>query len=174
MNTLKRTGLIAVLGGVAATVAVAVPNGSAQDTGTPGATILSFYEPDAGGTFRLIDNAPKSPAKNPQSSKYRFSIGDKLVFSSPLYDKKGGTRLGTLYADSTVTKGTTFANIGLIATATYVLNDGSQISVQGAFTLGKESTAAIVGGTGRYEGARGHLSSTNTPDSSTDTLTLLP
>jgi len=68
----------------------------------------------------------------------------------------------------------TFDTARFLATGTYVLNDGSQISVQGYFSFGKESTASVVGGTGRYEGARGHLLSTTTADSSTDTLTLLP
>jgi len=57
---------------------------------------------------------------------------------------------------------------------TYVLNDGSQISVQGYFGLSKDSTVSVVGGTGRYEGARGHLFSHSSETSSTDTLTLLP
>ena len=55
--------------------------------------------------FKLVDTAPKSPVANPQSPKFRFSIGDKLVFSAPLFDKKGGTRQGRLYADATVVKG---------------------------------------------------------------------
>ncbi len=154
-----------------AVLAVAVPSGSAQ---TPGPTALSFYEPVAGSTFKIIDNAPKSPSKNPQSSKYRFSVGDELVLSAPLFDKKGGTRLGKLYAEATVVSGKTFRDILIEASGTYVLNDASQIAVQGVFVLSKPSTVAVVGGTGRYEGARGHLSSTSDETSSTDTLTLLP
>lgn len=172
MNVVKRSAIaVAVLGSVAATAVIAVPSGNAQ---APGATTLTFYEPDATSTFKLVDSPPKSPSKNPGSPKYRFSIGDQLTFSSRLYDHKGGTRQGTLYADGTIVKGGSFATAALIATGTYVLADGSQISIQGSFSFSKGSTASIVGGTGRFEAARGHLTSTSNNDSSTDTLTLLP
>jgi hypothetical protein len=152
------------------TLAVAVPSGSAQ---APGPTTLTFFEPDAGSTFKILDNAPKSPVRNPESKRYRFSIGDKLTFSSPLFDRKGGTRLGTLHVDATIVKGRTFNNISALATGSYVLNDGSQIAVQGVFKLStKVVTIPVVGGSGRFEGARGHLTSTSAPTSSTDVLTL--
>ncbi len=97
-----------------------------------------------------------------------------MTLSSAFFDKKGGTRQGRLYADGTIVKGGTFETAKLIATGTYVLKDGSQISVQGYFSFSKNSTVSVVGGTGRFEGARGHLLSTSTENSSTDTLTLLP
>ncbi len=166
---------IAALGATAALVAggIAAQGGSAQ---APGPTTLTFYEPDASTTFRLIDNAPKSPVKNPRSPKYRFSIGDQLVFIAPLLDKKGGTRQGKLYAAATIVGGRTFRDASAQATATYVLNDKSQIAVVGHFSFASDVTRlAIVGGTGRYEGARGSLSSVSDKnDNSTDTLTLLP
>jgi hypothetical protein len=161
MNLSKRSCVVVVLGGIAATAAVAVPSGTAQ---APGGTTLSFYEPDAQSTFKIVDNPPKTFGNRP-GPKSRFTIGDKLALSSALFDKKGGTRQGRLYADGTAK---------LLATGTYVLNDGSQISVQGYFSFSKDSTVSVVGGTGRYEGARGHLLSTSAEDSSTDTLTLLP
>ncbi|MEJ7798127.1 MAG: dirigent protein [Solirubrobacteraceae bacterium] len=169
--TKRRCVTVAVLGSMAATAAIAVPSGSAQG---PGATTLSFYEPDAQSIFKFQDNPPKSPTKR-LGPKYRFSIGDKLIFSSPLFDKKGGTRQGRLYGDATIIKGGSFETAAAIATGTYVLNDRSQISFQGYFSFNAaSSTAAVVGGTGRFEGARGHLVNTKTEDSSTDTLTLLP
>jgi hypothetical protein len=167
---LSKRSCVVVLGGIAATAAVVVPTGSAQG---PGPTTLSFYEPDAQSTFKIIDNPPKTFGKRP-GPKSRFTIGDRLTLSSALFDKKGGTRQGRLYADGTIIKGGTFEAAKLIATGTYVLNDGSQISVQGYFSFTKNSTVSVVGGTGRYEGARGHLLSTTAEDSSTDTLTLLP
>ncbi len=166
----NRRSCVVLLGGVAATAAVAVPSGSAQ---TQGATTLSFYEPDAQSTFKITDNPPRTFGKNP-GPKSRFTIGDKATLSSALFDKKGGTRQGRLYADGTIVKGGTFRTAKLLATGTYVLNDGSQISVQGYFSFSKNSTVSVVGGTGRYEGARGHLLTTSSENSSTDTLTLLP
>ncbi len=164
---------IAVLGMTAA-VAVGgtgVQSGSAQ---APGTTTLKFYTSDAQSTFRIVDNAPKSPVKNPESRKYRFSIGDQFVFVSPLFDKKGGTRQGRLYATATIVGGKTFRDISAETTGTYVLNDKSQIAAQGFFSFSDDLRLAVVGGTGRYEGARGHLSSVSDETSSTDTITLLP
>jgi Dirigent-like protein len=173
MRPSKRScGAAAVLAGVAAAAAVAVPSGSAQ---TPGATTLSFYQPDAQSMFRITDNPPKSPVRNPESSKFRFSFGDGLTISAPLYDRKGGTRLGTLYAAGTVVKGKTFRDTAIHVNGTYVLNDASQIAVQGVLGFASDkSTFSIVGGSGKYEAARGHVTSTSDNTSSTDTLTLLP
>src|ERR1700710_2045023 len=86
--------------------------GSAQ---APAATTLSFYESGTGSTFKIVDQAPRSPSKNPQSKQYRFSVGDEVLFSERVFDHKGGTRLGTLYAEGKVVKGTTFANVLVIA-----------------------------------------------------------
>jgi hypothetical protein len=154
----------------AALGAVLLLPGSASAQGTT----LTFYEPDAGSTFRFIDNAPKSPASNPESKRYRFSVGDEVVFTSPLFDRKGGTRQGTLYTAAKIVKGGRFDQVSLIASAIYVLNDGSQISAAGLFSFSKPVSVAITGGSGRYAGARGSLTSTTAKDSSTDTLTLLP
>ena len=170
MKLSKRSCVVVVLGGIAATAAVAVPSGTAQ---APGATTLSFYEPDAQSTFKIIDNPPKTFGKRP-SRRSRFTIGDRLTLSSVLLDKKGGTRQGRLYADGTIVKGGTFETAKVLATGTYVLTDGSQISVQGYFSFSKDSTVSVVGGTGRFEGARGHLVSTSTETASMDALTLLP
>ena len=72
-------------------------------------------------------------------------------------------------------KGTNFDNAAISVVGTYVLTGGSQIVVQGIVSLTKDATFSVVGGTGRYEGARGHVFSHNqADDSSTDTLTLLP
>lgn len=167
---------IAALGAIAALAAggIAAQGGSAQ---APGSTTLTFYSPDAGSTFKIIDNAPKSPVKNPESPKYRFSIGDQLIVSAPLLDKKGGTRQGKAYVAVTVVGGRTFRDISAEATGTYVLTDKSQIDVVGFFNFSSSGTRLpIVGGTGRYEGVRGSVSSVNdeNDNSSTDTLTLLP
>ncbi len=165
---------IAALGATAALAAggIAAQGGSAQ---APGTTTLTFFEPEANGTFRIIDNAPKSPRKNPESPKYRFSLGDQLIFTAPLLDKKGGTRQGKLYAAATIVGGKTFRDASAEATGTYVLTDKSQINVIGHFSFSGDLRLAIVGGTGRYEGARGSLSSMDDKNhNSTDTLTLLP
>jgi hypothetical protein len=146
--------------------------GSAQ---APGPTTLSFYESANGGSFRIIDNAPRSPVKNPGSKKYRFSVGDQVIFSQAIFDHKGGTKLGTIYGDATVAKGKTFASAAVLGRVVYVLNNGDQITAQGIFSFAADARVPVIGGTGAYNGARGTVVSHNNPDDSTqDTLTLLP
>lgn len=172
----RRARIVTVGGGLvaasAAALAIVVPSGSAQ---APGARTLSFYEPADGGAFAIVDNAPRSPVKNPESSKYRFSAGDELVFSNSFLDKKGGAKQGTLYVKATVTKGKTFASLQTISQAVFEFTDGSQINAEGTFSFSKQVRIAVTGGTGRYLGAHGDIVSTsNADDSSADTITLLP
>jgi hypothetical protein len=147
--------------------------GSAQ---APTGTTLSFYEPAEGGTFKIVDTAPRSPSTNPESRKYRFSVGDELLFSQPFFDRKGGTKLGTLYGNLKVVKGKTFASLVVMGDIVYVFNgSGDQINARGVFSLSKDARGAVVGGTGAYNGARGTVVSHNNADDSTqDTITLLP
>jgi hypothetical protein len=170
MKLSTRSSIAVIVGGIAATAAILVPSGSAQ---APGTTTLSFFEPDSQSTFRFVDNPPKQLGKRP-SSKSRFSIGDRLTLVSPLYDHKGGTRQGKLYADANIVKSGSFNTAAFTATGTYVLNDGSQIAIQGYFSFGGDATVSVTGGTGLYEGARGHMTTHSTDNDSTDTLTLLP
>lgn len=171
MKLTKRSAIaVAALASAAAAAAIAVPSGSAQ---APGTTTLSFYEPDSQSIFKFIDNPPKGIGARP-GPKTRFSIGDQVAVSSPLYDKKGGTRQGKLYASGTIVTGGDFRKTVLQVTGTYVLTDGSQIAVAGALRFSEDSTFSVIGGTGRYEGARGHIVSHSDETSSTDTLTLLP
>ncbi len=171
MKLTKRSAITAaVLGSVAVAAAIAVPSGTAQ---TPAAATLTFYEPDAQTVFKFIDNPPKTLGSRP-GPRSRLSIGDRVVIAGPLYDKKGGTRQGRVYVDAVIVKGGNFETALAQAAGTYGLTDGSQIAVQGTFAFGKESTLPIVGGTGTYEGASGHLVTTGDDNSSTDTLTILP
>jgi hypothetical protein len=148
-----------------------VGGGSAQ---TPGARTVSLFETNAGQRFAFVDNAPKSPVGNPESRRFRFSMGDKIVFANPLLDQRGGNRVGVLYGEGTVVRGRTFANIVLLGTVTFALSDGSQIAGAGTFTPGQTARVAVTGGTGAYEGARGTIVSQEVQGGSQDTLTLLP
>ena len=165
----KRTMLFVAVG----LFALWAQAGSAQ---APGATTLSLYEPATGGTFKILDNAPRSPVTNPGSKKYRFSVGDQVIFSNPMLDHKGGTRLATLYVEGTVVKGKTFNSVSVLSKAVIVFTNGDQIAAQGIFDFsGAQVRIAIVGGTGAYASARGFvISQNNADDSSQDTLTILP
>ena len=166
---MKRTMLFVAVG----LFALWAQAGSAQ---APGATTLSLYEPATGGTFKILDNAPRSPVTNPGSKKYRFSVGDQVIFSNPVLDHKGGTRVATVYVEGTVVKGGTFSSLKVLSRAALVFTNGDQIAGQGIFGFsGADVRIAIVGGTGTYQGARGTIvSHNNADDSSQDTLTLLP
>jgi hypothetical protein len=165
----KRTMLFVAVG----LFALWAQTGSAQ---APAGTTLSLYEPATGGTFKILDNAPRSPVSNPGSRKYRFSVGDQVIFSNPMLDHKGGTRLATLYVDGTVVKGKTFSNASVLSRAVIVFTNGDQIAAEGIFDFsGADVRIAIVGGTGAYASARGFvISHNNADDSSQDTLTILP
>ncbi len=132
---MKRTMLFLAVG----LFALWAQAGSAQ---APATTTLTFFEPEAGGTFKVVDNAPKSPARNPESRKYRFSIGDELIFSQQLLNQKGGTRQGTIYGDFKVVKGKTFNDIVVIGSVVYVLNNGDQINAHGVFKLSASDVSA--------------------------------
>jgi hypothetical protein len=165
----KRTMLFVAVG----LFALWAQAGSAQ---APAATTLSLYEPAAGGTFKILDNAPRSPSPNPGSKKFRFSVGDQVIFSNPVLNQKGGTRVATIYVEGTVVKGKTFSNVSVLSRVVLVFTNGDQITAQGVFSFsGADVRIAIIGGTGAYAGARGFVvSHNNADDSSQDTLTLLP
>jgi hypothetical protein len=148
--------------------------GTAQ---APVGRTLSFYEAPTGGDFAVVDNVPRSPVKNPESRKYRFSLGDEVVFSEPFLDHKGGTRLGTLYGSGKVVKGKTFASVVFLGQVVYAFNGtGDQITAHGVFSFSATDVRVpVVGGTGAYNGARGFVvSHNNADDSSQDTISLLP
>ena len=166
----RRVVPLVALAAVGAALGVA-GTGGAQ---TPGARTLSFFETVSGSRFAIVDNAPKSPAPNPGSRRFRFSMGDKLEFANPLLDRQGGNRVGVLYGEGTVVSGRTFANVVLLAHVTFALSDGSQIAGLGTFSPGKTARVALIGGTGAYEGARGTIVSQEVQGGSQDTLTLLP
>ena len=120
--------LAAMVGGLALLPA----SGGAQ---TPGSTTLTFFESEAGSSARIVDNAPRSPVRNPENRRYRFSMGDQLTFSNPVLDRAGGTRVGTLYGTVTVVKGRTFRNIKVLGQVVFEFTDGSQITAHGVFAL---------------------------------------
>ena len=109
--------------GAAVTIAIVVAaTGSAQTTG--GRTV-TLFENVARERSALVDNAPKSPAKNPESRRFRLSAGDELVNRTPVLDHKGGTGLGTSYAHALVVTGTSFEHANLQAHIVIALRDGT-------------------------------------------------
>jgi hypothetical protein len=169
---MKRFSLLAVA--VAAAIAVSVVLARAGDAQTPGGRMLTFLDDTNHGTQAFVDSAPKSPARNPQSRRFRLSNGDTLYVRSPILDRAGGTRIGTAYSQFTVVKGNSFANAVFRGHGTFRLHDG-QIVADGVFRIANATnTVAVLGGTGAYEGARGSLTFTEVEHGSQDTFHLLP
>jgi hypothetical protein len=151
---MKRIALISMLT-VAGMAITFVAVGGAQTT--DGTTITLFQ--DVGHeTNALVDNAPKSPTTNPGSRRFRLSPGDELVAGTPIFDRRGGKRVGTLYARAQVVSGRTFEKAVFQADATLVLGSDS-IAFTGLVSP-DERPFAVIGGTGAYEGARGSATET--------------
>ena len=166
LSLLMAVGLSAV-----AMVVVLAPSGSAQ--APPGRT-LTFFEPDEGGTFKFVDTPPRSPSRNPESRRFRFSVGDSVLFTSRVLDRRGGTRVGTVYGRFTVLKGRNFENADFLLDGAIRLRDG-QLILAGHLRFEEDiAPLAVVGGAGAYEGARGQLTTRDVQGGSEDTVHLLP
>jgi hypothetical protein len=94
------------------------------------------------------------------------TLGDEFVFSDDLFDRKGGTKLGTDGVVCTIVRlqpATAPTEASLQCQATISLA-GGQITVQGLFTTPTADNSfpppfdlAVTGGTGDFEGASGHI-----------------
>jgi hypothetical protein len=115
------------------------------------------------------------------------SPGDAYYFSAPLYSSPGGPVTGEVFGSKTLVKLAAQANPNSEKRATvlfFTFHGGQdQIIVFGAgdypptaaeFNAGQPVVRAILGGTGKYIGARGQLTSTrNTDGSYTQVFTLV-
>jgi hypothetical protein len=110
------------------------------------AMVLHFFERTA-GDLAFIDTGAPGP-----------SIGDRLVFSNPIYDT-ANQRIGTDGADCVIVKvdltEPPARQQTVQCTISVQLADG-QITVQG-LAQGTENYFAITGGTGAYRQARGEV-----------------
>jgi hypothetical protein len=157
---------------VAAGALIVATSGGAQ---APGATALTVFEDVAHGSEQFVDNVPRSPSANPDSRRFRLSAGDAIAVRAPLLNGRRGTRIGTLYAHATVASGARFENAVLLVHGTLNLA-GGQISIAGSIRDQLSNRVAVVGGTGAYRGARGHLTSTDLDGgkAARDVIELLP
>ena len=144
-----------------------------RSTNSPTET-FTVYE-DA-PTLKLLDLGP--PGNSP---------GDVYHFFAPLHSSPGGPITGEVFGSKTLIKMATDANPNLETRATVLFftftNRQDQIVALGArdypptageFDAGQPVVRAILGGTGKYMGARGQLASTRNADGSyTQVFTLL-
>ena len=132
---------------------------------------LTLFQDTASETDSFVDNAPTSPAKNPGDPRFRLSTGDGLISLTPLLDRRGGKHVGTLYSHVAVVRGTTFEQATLEGQVILSLGDG-QIVLAG-LAGSAHRPFAVIGGTGRYEGAKGSATERETQNGALLTIHLL-
>jgi hypothetical protein len=161
-HSIYRTGTCLIL---AAVTALSAFTGSAEAA----TTTLHFEETEKGSTFAYVDNPPT--AKKRHGFPTKISAGDMIVLYNPLVE--GGKRIGHLSASCVATKSTRkFAAAGFNCTGTFVLPGGTLAA--SAIIAGNATEGAIIGGTGKYAGARGSFTAPETKGPNTPvTVTLL-
>jgi hypothetical protein len=115
----------------------------------PAGTTVSFVA-HFGGPTNFVDNPPKAHGLNP-------GPGDLLTARSAVFDDSGKTRLGHT---SELCIGTVKKPFLMQCDISLLLHNGT-IAISGAINPPKHPwTAAVVGGTGAYAGARGTVRDT--------------
>jgi hypothetical protein len=136
-------------------------------------------------TFTVYEDAPKISLLD--LGALGNSLGDVYHFSAPLHSEPGGPATGEVIGSKTLVKVATDANPNLERRATLMFftfaDRKDQIIAFGVadyspsapeFDAGQPLVRAILGGTGKYIGARGQLASTRNADGSyTQTFTLV-
>jgi hypothetical protein len=128
-------------------------------------------------TFTVYQDAPKMSLLDLGAPGN--SLGDVYHFSAPLHSERGGPVTGEVIGSKTLVKVATDANPNLERRATllfFTFADGKdQIIAFGAadyspsapeFDAGQPVVRAVLGGTGKYMGARGQVTSTRNADGS--------
>jgi hypothetical protein len=128
-------------------------------------------------TFTVYEDAPKMSQLDLGAPGN--SLGDVYHFSAPLHSKRGGPVTGEVIGSKTLVKVATDADPNLERRATllfFTFTDGKdQIIAFGAadyspsapeFDAGQPVVRPVLGGTGKYMGARGQVTSTRNADGS--------
>ncbi|MGH3333559.1 MAG: allene oxide cyclase barrel-like domain-containing protein [Nocardioidaceae bacterium] len=157
----KRAGAAAVAAAVALPVTFLAlqPTNAASTTGPD-----SFRLVERGGTFKFVDIPPKQ-----KSDRDPPTAGDELIFTSKLF--RHGKRVGTLHAVCTVTRAAPPNRTPAVCTGGLVLREGT-ITLTFVGALKDKIEIAITGGTGRYAGASGTVTSESKGRISIDTVHL--
>ena len=136
-------------------------------------------------TFTVYEDAPKMSLLDLGAPGN--SLGDIYHFSAPLHSERGGPVTGEVIGSKTLVKVATDADSNLERRATLLFftfaDRKDQIIAFGVadytpsapeFDAGQPAVRAILGGTGKYMGVRGQVTSTRNADGSyTQVFTLL-
>jgi hypothetical protein len=132
--------------------AVALVGSSGAQQPSPPTGILELVSLDRETHFKFVDNPPRS------GDPGRPSRGDLAIITGRLRDT-ANRRAGKLYALFMRLAGQR-RHVDQVR-ATFVLRHG-HIVVEGISAGGRTDNVAVIGGTGRYAGARGTLRVTQT------------
>jgi hypothetical protein len=135
---------------------------------------------ESGSTTSSLTVYENAPTLNPVDvGKQGNSPGDAQYFFADLRDRPGGDVTGKVYGTKTVVKPTDTSNPETEQRATMIFfvigNEQDQIVVAGVpdypsnapeFAADKPVVRAVIGGTGKYNGAGGQLTSTRNADGS--------
>jgi len=161
-----KLGHLPVLVGLLSCSAILVFAGSASAA----TTTLTFKEPEKGSTFAFVDNAPTSKKKHGFPTS--FSAGDEVIFTNPLEAEAkliGKIRVVCTATNNAGAKG--FAAAGFICSGIAKIPGGTLVV---AAELSEGTTeGAVIGGSGKYAGARGSFVSKEGKGGSTTTVTLI-
>jgi hypothetical protein len=168
--SVRRNRSFAYIGTVAVLTSCFAIVGSASAA----STTLIFEEPERGATFAFIDHAPKIGGVRGVRAPKKFSSGDEFIFTNRL--EVAGKTVGKLRGVCTATQTSSLKNIqgaGFLCNAQARIPGGTLFLVT-PFTEGATGPeGAVIGGTGKYAGARGSFVIKQGRNSSTNTITLL-
>jgi allene oxide cyclase len=103
-------------------------------------------------TLSLIEHAETDTVRHIGPAKEEDSSGDILAFANPVFNASNAQKVGSDNGNCVRTAaGKAWECIWTVSLS------GGQITVEGPFYDGKDSTLAITGGTGEYAGAGGQM-----------------
>jgi len=103
-------------------------------------------------TIALIEHAETDVVRHIGPAKEEDSAGDVLAFANPVFDSSNQKRVGSDNGQCVRTAaGKAWECIWTVSLS------GGQITVEGPFYDGKDSTLAITGGTNAYSDASGQM-----------------
>lgn len=134
-----------------------------------GTKTLVFREPHRGSTERFVDQFPLVGRRH-----QGFSPGDEFLFTNRLEQK--GRRVGRIHVVCTATQsGRNAIRAGFMCNILATVPGGTLVMVSPYAERGNPNgrEGAVVGGTGRYAGARGTFDDEMGRKFDTNTITLL-
>jgi hypothetical protein len=102
-------------------------------------------------TIKLIEHAETDTVRHIGPANEEISTGDVLAFANPVFDSENKEKVGSDNGTCIRTSGSAWECIWTVSLS------GGQITVEGPFYDGKDSTLAITGGTEEYEDASGQM-----------------